>query len=83
MIRQFLLLILELLIADGNQPTYDLRKRQTVSERIDAWAYRHAPLLLAILMVLLVFMFVFLCFALFGTGSMESTVQYNGFERVI
>ena len=50
---------------------------------VEAWCTRHALLIFSILMIILVFLFVTLVFALVGASATESGTVYNHFGDVI
>ena len=55
----------------------------TLLERLDVWAIRHAHILLPLLIVMLLVLFVLLCYALVGVSATESGIEYNAMERII
>ena len=50
---------------------------ETISNRIDAWANRHAILILIVMVAFLIALFVWLIFALTGVSATESGMLRN------
>lgn len=55
----------------------------SISDRIEAWLYRHASLCLFICMILIGVLFVILCSLLVGVSATESGTVYNQFQNII
>jgi hypothetical protein len=55
----------------------------SISDRIEAWLYRHASLCLLICIILIGVMFVILCSLLVGVSATESGTVYNQFQNII
>ena len=51
--------------------------------KLDDWAISHAHIILPICFIVLLFLFVAVCFAIVGVSATESGMQYNQFERLI
>ena len=54
-----------------------------INEWLEALILRHAPLLFVLAIVVLLALFVTLCFAICGVSATESGVQYNQFNKII
>ena len=54
---------------------------ETISNRIDAWANRHAILTLIVMVAFLIALFVWLIFALTGVSATESGMLRNFISR--
>ena len=54
-----------------------------INEWLEALILRHAPLLFVLAIVILLALFVTLCFAICGVSATESGVQYNQFNKII
>jgi len=67
----------------NNQPARLHKKENNVSpvnhifDKIEAWAYAHAPLLLALFLIMGVVLFIILCFAICGISAVESGGMRN------
>ena len=67
----------------NNQPARLHKKETQVSpvnhifDKIEAWAYAHAPLLLALFLIMGVVLFIILCFAICGISAVESGGMRN------
>lgn len=48
-----------------------------ISEKMEAWAYAHAPLILALFLIMGVVLFIVLCFAICGISAVESGGMRN------
>ena len=48
-----------------------------IFDKIEAWAYAHAPLLLALFLIMGVVLFIILCFAICGISAVESGGMRN------
>ena len=62
-----------------------LHKEQNFSfmEKVDDWAIRHAHIILPLCVIILLVLFVLLCYALVGVSATESGIEYNAMERII
>ena len=60
-----------------------LGKQLTWWEKIDAFAMRYAHILLPLCFIILVILFVLVCFAIVGVSATDSGVTYNQMERII
>ena len=81
MIQQLLILLFGLLF--GTRPTNDLHKKVGLKEQIEAYLIRYAHIIVPILFLMMIILFVILCYALVGVSAVESGVQYNHFQDVI
>ena len=70
----------------SNRPV-DLRKPDDnfspLMNKLDDWALKHAHIILPLAFIMLLFLFVAVCFALVGVSATDSGVQYNHFQDVI
>ena len=48
-----------------------------IFDKIEAWTYAHAPLLLALFLIMGVVLFIILCFAICGISAVESGGMRN------
>ena len=48
-----------------------------IFDKIESWAYAHAPLLLALFLIMGVVLFIILCFAICGISAVESGGMRN------
>ena len=55
----------------------------SLMDKVDAWCNHHALLLFTILMIVLIFLFVTLAYALIGVSATESGTVYNHLGDVI
>lgn len=69
--------ILFALIGAGNAPKHDLRKRERVNQKFEDWAMRNAHILLPVSIVVLILLFVAVCFAICGVSAVESGSMRN------
>ena len=60
-----------------------LHKKVDPHEEAEAWILNHAHILLPLCFVILMILFVGLCFALVGASASDSGIQYNHFVDVI
>lgn len=60
-----------------------LAKKKTVSERIDECALNYAHIIFPVAVIVLLFLFIALCFAMVGVSATESGVQYNQFKNIV
>lgn len=60
-----------------------LEKQMSVEEKIDEWALAHAHIILPLCFIVLIILFVVLCFAICGVSATDSGVQYNHLQDVI
>ena len=58
-----------------------LAKRLTLEEKLEAWTKVHAHILLPILIVMLIALFIGLCFTLVGVSAVESGTMRNFLAR--
>lgn len=54
-----------------------------IFDKIEAWAYAHASIILFVLLALLMALFIILMTALVGVSGTDSGVTYNAMERII
>ena len=74
----------------GDNPTGQVRlekrpqqNRWTISNKIEAYIARHFYLIMVLFMVILLAVFVTVCFAIVGASATDSGVTYNAMERII
>lgn len=73
----------------NNQPARLNKKTDNVSpvnhifDKMEAWAYAHAPIILFVLLALLMALFIILMTALVGVSATDSGITYNAMERII
>ena len=54
-----------------------------IEMKIEDWVWKHAHILLPIFIIILMFLFVAICYVIIGVSATDSGVQYNQFERII
>ena len=74
----------------GDNPTGQVRlekrpqqNRWTISNKIEAYIARHFYLIMVLFMLILLVVFVTVCFAIVGASATDSGVTYNAMERII
>lgn len=74
----------------GDNPTGQVRlekrpqqNRWTISNKIEAYIARHFYLIMVIFMLILLVVFVTVCFAIVGASATDSGVTYNAMEKII
>ena len=67
----------------GKQEHNNVSPFDLLCGRIEAFLLRHASFFLIIAVIVLMALFIALCFALCGSGATESGVVYNHLEEVI
>ena len=60
-----------------------LAKKKTFMEKVDDFALTYAHIILPLAILILLSLFVMLCFAMVGVSATESGVKYNHFQDVI
>ncbi|WP_406532476.1 hypothetical protein [Methanobrevibacter sp.] len=60
-----------------------LYPKKTIGEKIDDFALTYAHIIMPVALILLMVLFVCLCYAIVGVSATESGVQYNHFQDVI
>ena len=66
----------------NNRPVR-LHKKMTIQEQLNDWAWRNMHIILPILFIVLVILFVLVCYAIVGVSATDSGVQYNSMEKII
>ena len=74
----------------GDNPTGQVRlekrpqqNRWTISRKIEAYIARHFYLIMVLFMLILLVVFVTVCFAIVGASATDSGVTYNAMESII
>ena len=74
----------------GDNPTGQVRlekrpqqNRWTISRKIEAYIARHFYLIMGLFMLILLVVFITVCFAIVGASATDSGVTYNAMERII
>ena len=74
----------------GDNPTGQVRlqkrpqqNRWTISNKIEAYIARHFYLIMVLFMLILLVVFITVCFAIVGASATDSGVTYNAMERII
>ena len=74
----------------GDNPTGQVRlekrpqqNRWTISNKIEAFIARHFYLIMVLFMLILLVVFVTVCFAIVGASATDSGVTYNAMEKII
>jgi hypothetical protein len=74
----------------GDNPTGQVRlekrpqqNRWTISRKIEAFIARHFYLIMVLFMVILLAVFVTVCFVIVGASATDSGVTYNAMENII
>ena len=74
----------------GDNPTGQVRlekrpqqNRWTISRKIEAYIARHFYLIMVLFMLILLVVFVTVCFAIVGASATDSGVTYNAMEQII
>ena len=74
----------------GDNPTGQVRlekrpqqDRWTISRKIEAYIARHFYLIMVLFMLILLVVFITVCFAIVGASATDSGVTYNAMERII
>ena len=74
----------------GDNPTGQVRlekrpqqDRWTISNKIEAYIARHFYLIMVLFMLILLVVFITVCFAIVGASATDSGVTYNAMERII
>ena len=74
----------------GDNPTGQVRlekrpqqNRWTISNKIEAYIARHFYLIMVLFMLILLVVFVTVCFAIVGASATDSGVTYNAMESII
>ena len=81
--------LLVLLVGTQKNEKARLQKQQEESmltslfEKIEAFLMRHASFFLAISLIVLMALFIFLCYAICGISATESGTLYNHWEEII
>lgn len=52
-------------------------------DALDEWAMRNAHIILPIMIVILLILFVLVCYAIIGVSATESGMEYNQLENII
>lgn len=60
-----------------------LHKKLGRKEQFESYLLRYSHIIVPILFVMLILLFVVLCYALLGVSATESGTQYNHFQDVI
>ena len=83
-ILQFLLI---LLVGTPKNKKVRLAKQETNDSpflnKLDDWACRNAHIIFPICLIVLMVLFVFLCYAVIGVSATDSGLQYNHLQDVI
>ena len=82
---KFLTTILSLLLGTPTAK-HDLRKkptRQDLSKTLNCWIQRNFYIIALIFLIILMIMFVWVCFAIVGVSATESGTVYNQFDNII
>lgn len=77
--------LINLLVGTPTAKT-DLRKKPTKEDRIrtlNCWVQRNFYIIALATMIILLVVFIFVCFAIVGVSATESGVQYNQFNNII
>ena len=74
----------------GDNPTGKVRlqkrpqqNRWTISRKIEAFIARHFYLIMVLFMVILLAVFVTVCFLIVGASATDSGITYNAMENII
>ena len=59
------------------KPKHDLRKKKSITERLNDTCEKYFPLLCGIAIILCLFVFVWVCFTIVGISAVESGVMRN------
>ena len=66
----------------NNRPVR-LGKKMTLQEQVNEWAWRNLHIILPILFIMLIILFVLVCYAIVGVSATDSGVTYNSMEKII
>ena len=83
----FLTTLHYLLVGDNPTGKVRLQKQQKtrteISRRIESYIARHFYLIMVLFMLILLVVFITVCFAIVGASATDSGVTYNAMERII
>lgn len=66
----------------SNRPVR-LGKKMTLQDKINDWAWKNMHIILPILFIMLIILFVLVCYAIVGVSATDSGVTYNSMEKII